>query len=134
MGATSEGTKKYFEKHALPVPSIEFGRTSWSVSPIGFGTYRIDETHEAHAKALKLALLKGCNLIDTSTNYMDGSSERAVGKVIAQLIDLGEITRQNIVIVTKAGYVQGENMNLVRDAQNKKPFGDVVEYSEQCWH
>ena len=31
------------------------------------------------------ALLAGCTLIDTSTNYMDGESERLVGSVLAQL-------------------------------------------------
>ena len=52
------------------------------VSRIGFGCYRVDDQAPGHREALERALADGCTLIDTSTNYTDGGSERLVGAVL----------------------------------------------------
>ena len=136
MGATISGTKTYFSSHALPNSgTVVLGKTGWQISPVGFGCYRIYDTNSTHVEALRLALESGCNLIDTSSNYTNGSAERAVGKVLAELIALKKITRDGVVVVTKVGYVQGENMKLVRERMSEAdPFSEMVEYSEDCWH
>ena len=141
MGATSEGTKRFHERHRqahdvkYAVAANMLGRTGWSISPVGFGGYRVNDHEPAHADALKLALRMGCNLIDTSTNYTDGGSERLVGRILAEQFASGALNRDEIVVVSKAGYVQGENMTLaVERARKGQPFPEMVEYNENCWH
>ena len=43
-----------------------------------------------HREALTQALRAGCNVIDTSTNYMDGESEQLVGSVLQGLMRTGD--------------------------------------------
>ena len=54
------------------------------MSKIAFGTYRLSIDNPEHYEALKLALEKGCHLIDTASNYMDGKSEELIGKVLKE--------------------------------------------------
>ena len=62
-----------------------FGNSGLTTSRLGFGTYRVDTREPEHREALKKALREGVNLIDTSTNYMDGDSERLVGSVCTRV-------------------------------------------------
>ncbi|NUM76312.1 aldo/keto reductase, partial [candidate division KSB1 bacterium] len=111
------------------------GRTGWRVSRLGFGCYRVDAVTPAHAEALAFALRNGINLIDTSTNYGEGESESLVGQVLQELITSGEIRRAEIVIVSKAGYVQGKNLALAQQREREgRPFPEMVKYMENCWH
>lgn len=141
--ATASGTRSYFETHALNVQRnlqpVAFGRTGWLVSPVGFGGYRVDlsadDADREHALALEQALLSGCNLIDTSANYADGGSERLVGETLRRLISSGRLRREQVVLVSKAGYVQGSNLELARERERSgQPFAEMVRYSEDCWH
>ncbi len=136
--ATVEGTEKYFKKFEgdISTESIRtLGKSGLKVSNIGFGGYRVHFSIKEHAKALREALHKGVNLIDTSSNYTDGGSELLVGSVLNDLIENNIIERDEIVVVSKAGYIQGQNMNLAqaRIKQNE-PYPEVVEYDPQCWH
>ena len=136
MKASIEGTKKYFQKDKRShlEPTL-LGRTGWSVSPIGFGGYRTTVRSAVHRDALKHALLNGCNLIDTSTNYADGDSEVLVGQVLGALFDSSQLNRDQVVVVSKVGYVQGTNLVLARDRQvNGVGFPDMVKYTDDCWH
>ena len=102
---------------------------------IGFGCYRVDYRVREHYDALVKAVLSGVTLIDTSANYSDGGSEILVGNVLNDLIEKGEIIREDITLITKVGYIQGQNYKNAmkrRDAGN--PFPEVVEYSEGLWH
>ena len=93
-----------------------------------------DETPD-HRAALIQALLEGCNLIDTSTNYMDGESERLVGSVLAELSRDGRVTREDVVVVSKIGYVQGQNLALAQEREAAgTPFPEMVKYLDGCWH
>lgn len=111
------------------------GKLHARVSPVGFGTYRVDDRVARHREALRLALLSGVNLVDTSTNYGDGRSELLVGKVLKELAASGEVKRDEVVVVTKAGYVQGSNL---REALDRRKIGDpwpeMTEYARDCWH
>ena len=105
------------------------------VSRIGFGCYRVHQYEPDHREALKEALLNGCNLIDTSTNYTDGSSERLVGEITTELFEQNKLRREEIVIVTKVGYVQGENLRDAKARQGKpNAYPEMVEFQPDCWH
>ena len=141
--ATLGGTGNYVAKTlASPLasrPAAEgyttLGSTGLTTSRIGFGGYRIDIDVEEHREALGKALREGCNLIDTSTNYADGGSERLVGRVLADLIKKQEVAREEIIVVSKIGYVQGQNLKRA-EAREKtgKPFPEIVKYGDDIWH
>ncbi len=134
--ATEEGTRSYFDRadRGWIVP-VQLGRTGFWISPIGFGGYRIHDRIEEHRHALRHALLHGVNLIDTSSNYADGGSERLIGEVLAELSESGLLSADEIVVVSKVGYVQGQNLRDVQERENQgRPFPEMVKYSDGCWH
>ncbi len=111
------------------------GGTGLRVSRAGFGCYRVALGVASHQAALSRALRKGVNLIDTSANYADGLSERLVGQTLGQLIDDGELCREEVAIVSKAGYLQGQNYMLSQERKGAgAPFPDLVEYDEGLEH
>jgi aryl-alcohol dehydrogenase-like predicted oxidoreductase len=117
-----------------PHAAAPLGTTGLTVSRLGFGGYRVDDARPVFAEALARSLAR-CNLIDTSTNYTDGGSERLVGEVLAAEATAHRLRRQEVVVVSKVGYVQGQNLALAsgrrRDGQ---PFPEMVEYMDGCWH
>jgi uncharacterized protein YyaL (SSP411 family)/aryl-alcohol dehydrogenase-like predicted oxidoreductase len=132
--ASAEGTARR-AKRFEDGTHCELGNTSLLASRIGFGGYRVDDQEKAFADALRKALVGGCNLIDTSTNYTDGGSERLVGAVITELIAAGELARDEVIVVSKIGYAQASNFELAeRRKQEGKAFDEMVEYSDGCWH
>ncbi|MCB0036144.1 MAG: aldo/keto reductase [Anaerolineales bacterium] len=135
--ATVTGTAAYKQSH----PQLnyrQFGRTDLQVSQAGFGGYRIDVGAENHRAALRHALTNGINLIDTSSNYADGGSEKLIGAVLAELFAAGQLERSQVVVVSKVGYLQGQNYALSQQRKAaERPFPDLVEYSnglEHCIH
>jgi uncharacterized protein len=106
-----------------------------SKAPIGFGCYRVDDETAEHRRALERALDLGCGLIDTSTNYTDGASERLVGLVLEALARRSPAARGPIRVVTKIGYVQGTNLTLAAERERAgRPFPEMVRYMDGCWH
>jgi aryl-alcohol dehydrogenase-like predicted oxidoreductase len=102
---------------------------------IGFGCYRVDDETPGHREALERALDAGCTLIDTSTNYTDGGSERLVGAVLHDLRQRDARRRDRIVVVSKIGYVQGRNLEVAVERERAgRPFPDMVRYADGCWH
>jgi aryl-alcohol dehydrogenase-like predicted oxidoreductase len=103
--------------------------------PIGFGGYRVDDRTPAHRAALERALDAGCRLIDTSTNYTDGGSESLVGAVLAERERRAPGSRGKVVLVSKIGYVQGQNLDLAFERERRgDPFPEMVRYMDGCWH
>ena len=135
--ATIEGTEGYAAKHGSCTFN-HLGKTGLHVSEVGFGCYRVDRSVDVHHQALGKALSNGVNLIDTSSNYADGGSESLVGEVIHRLVGASEISRDSLVVVSKAGYLQGENYNLSQERKSQgKPFPDLVTVLpnlEHCIH
>jgi uncharacterized protein len=132
--ATAEGTLRYAERHARRGFS-QLGASGLWVSRLGFGGYRVHDDVPNHRQALLEALQSGVNLIDTSTNYTDGGSERMVGDVIAEAVRSELAARDEIVVVTKIGYVQGQNLEIAEKRKAEgKPFDDMVEYGPGIWH
>src|SRR5690606_30764609 len=97
--------------------------------------YRIDESRPEHREALRKALHEGCNLIDTSSNYSAGSSERLIGAVLGQLVSSGEVRREEVVVVSKVGYLQGAALERARRREREgRPYPEVVKVSDDLWH
>ncbi len=149
--ATSEGTARF--KDRFPELTTDFnllGRTELWCSPVGFGTYRCDERVAEHIAALTKAIRMGANLIDTSANYANGNAERLIGKVLKGLTSPqpspskveGEIRRDEIIIVSKGGYIQGENYERISkiaddentDLSSGSEYSELVRYSNGLWH
>ena len=104
--------------------SRALGSTGLRCHPLGFGCYRIADGNAEHQAALQDYLQRGGNLIDTSANYTDGQSEILVGRV------LQTYPRDQVIVVTKGGYIQGQNMRLAQS----QTFPEIVKYGEGIWH
>lgn len=141
--ATPKATKEYSENSSLQKkfktdenllnPYFNFrGRT---LSRIAFGCYRVGLESPDHKKALELSLREGFNVIDTSSNYGNGESESLVGRVLAAKIESGELKREDVFIVTKSGYIQGRNLQIVSELENTdREFPEITYYQEGCYH
>jgi aryl-alcohol dehydrogenase-like predicted oxidoreductase len=119
-------------------PDIKYktlGKTGYNASICGFGCYRIDIGVRSHEKALTKALRSGINIIDTSANYSDGGSEKLIGKIVRELIETNKISRDEIIIVSKGGYIQGSNYDMALEREKKgKPFPEVTKCAPDLWH
>ncbi|WP_455378980.1 aldo/keto reductase, partial [Petrachloros mirabilis] len=141
--ATGEGTARYAVRQVndprcngtLVHGFRSLGATGLTTSKLGFGGYRIDASDPEFGAALAKALDEGVNLIDTSTNYMDGESERLVGSVIRDQIASGKLSREEIIVVSKIGYVQGQNLRQAEGREKAgRPYPEVVKYGDGIWH
>ncbi|PKC16713.1 Aldo/keto reductase [Rhizophagus irregularis] len=106
------------------------------LSRIGIGMYRMCLGNKLNENALFKALRRetDINVIDTSTNYCDGESESLVGKVLTSSNDK-LLSRSEICLATKYGYIQGNNMTLYRNGSFKNiPDEHIVRYSPNCFH
>ena len=97
------------------------------MSKIGFGTYRITSANPQHIEALKSAILNGVRLIDTSTNYMDGDSHKAIATTMSLLEDS---IRDEILVVSKLGYIQ----NSILQKHKQRPFDGVHEIQDSLYY
>jgi aryl-alcohol dehydrogenase-like predicted oxidoreductase len=115
--ATAEGTALYkdrFSNHiadgladGLAEGHFRQSNHLW-LSSIGLGTYlgdADDRTDQAYRMAVRRAVELGCNVIDTAANYRFQRSERSIGGALADLFSQGEISRDEIVVATKGGYI-----------------------------
>lgn len=111
------------------------GRTGLAVTGAGFGGYRVSSGIATHAEALRHALLSGINLIDTSANYADGGSEELIGEVLSELVAKEALRRDEIVLVSKGGYLQGANLErAIERVESGSGFPEVVPYGDGLWH
>ena len=139
--ATAQGTAAYASRmigrlgDAVRHGFATLGSTGLTTSRLGFGGYRTGTEDADHRQALASALRAGCNLIDTSTNYMDGDSEKLAGSVLAELVKKGELKREEAIVVSKAGYVQGQNLKRAEAREKSgQPYPEMVKYGEGIWH
>ncbi len=112
--ATSEGTARI----AARFHGFYRSAQGLQVSNIGIGSYlgaMDDATDRGYTESVKEAVGAGVNFIDTSLNYRNQRSERAIGAA------LRDLTRDELVVCTKAGFLVPNAM-----PQSLRPE-DVVE-------
>ncbi len=132
--ATAVATQSYFRQHSN-ISTTTVAGLDWQISQAGFGSYRVAAGEKTHEQALRQALQGGINLIDTSSNYGDGGSERLIGRVLAEQFDAGELQREQVVLVSKVGYLQGFNYALAQQRKKEgRPFPNLVKYAEGLDH
>lgn len=113
--ATPEGTRRFSERFPglrqaghFRQPRHVHGLAQHWFSSIGLGTY-LGEPDEAadqlYTQAVVTALRSGINVLDTAINYRHQRSERNVGAALKSQIESGMISRDEVVICTKAGYL-----------------------------
>ncbi len=129
-----ENTTEYFER-TTSTTSAYTELDGIKISRIGFGSYRIARGNPVFAQSLEMSLRSGVNLIDTSSNYGDGSSEALIGDVLRKLIRAKKIKREEVFIVTKIGYIQGRNLQLVEEKEKYGDgFSEITYYDTNCFH
>jgi len=108
--ATTDGTKTF--KQNSSVNSVNFNIfENLHLSNVGIGTYLGDpdnKTDELVKNAVKQSILSGVNVIDTAINYRAQKAERSVGKAISELIKEEKISRDQIFVSSKNGYVTND--------------------------
>ncbi len=56
-------------------------------------------------------------MIDTSANYTDGRSEKLIGNVLQNAFGKSEILPDDLVIISKGGYIQGKNLKSAKEKE-----------------
>ena len=129
--ATPNGTKK-FADYAINMkgkPSSHFRIfDGLYLSSIGIGTYLGNLTQEDD-KAVEDAIYKSVcagaiNIIDTAINYRAMKSEKSIGRVLSRLINDNIISREQVFICTKNGYITNDG---------DFPAVDVMEYVQNMY-
>lgn len=107
--ATTEGTRRYVERFKGKIPEDHFREVQGLfISSIGLGTYlgNMDQQSDRNYEdAIFKALGSGCNLIDTAINYRFMRSEKNIGNALRKAIDEKVVSRDEIVIATKGGFL-----------------------------
>ena len=137
--ATTEGTLRYYERFAGRAANGHFRKQQDLVlSSIGIGTYlgHPDEaTDKKYTDAVVRAVQLGANVIDSAANYRFQRSERSIGEALQTLANEHGITRDELVICTKGGYLpfDGAPPQNVREYVNETfvnpgiaSFDDIV--------
>jgi len=128
--ATPEGTKKYAQHAALQGrPAAHFKEfDGLYLSSIGMGTYLGQPTKEDDL-AIENAVYQsvksgGINVLDTAINYRAMKSEKSIGRALLRLIHDGVISRDQVFVSTKNGYITNDG---------DYPNVDVMEYIQRMY-
>jgi aryl-alcohol dehydrogenase-like predicted oxidoreductase len=128
--ATSEGTKKFRDNAIKKGKSYlhfkEFD--DLILSSIGMGTYLGDLSKEDDID-IENALYESVkshaiNVIDSAINYRAMKSEKSIGRSITRLVNDGIISRDEIFVSTKNGYITNDG---------DYPMLDVWEYIQRMY-
>lgn len=111
--ATAAGTARFAARFVQDGPvALAAGHyraaLGLTLSSIGVGTSLGEPTAAVDAlyrRALAEAVRSGCNVLDTATSYRAQRSEVALGRALADLTATGEFSREEIVIITKGGFI-----------------------------
>ena len=132
--AEEKNTADFAARHR-PVQYKTMGASNLTASQAGFGCYRVSIDVKHHENAMRKALTSGINIVDTSTNYANGGSEKLVGKVLDDMISEGALSRQEVIVVSKAGYLQGENYALSQERKHEgNAFKELVTFGKEMEH
>ena len=128
--ATAEGTRKFMEKAFKNGMANSHFRSfnNLNFSSLGIGTYLGRLTAEDDRdleNAVYHSLKSGAvNVIDTAINYRSMKSEKNIGHAIKRLIEDKIISRDQVFISTKNGYITNDG---------DYPTIDVLEYMHKMY-
>jgi aryl-alcohol dehydrogenase-like predicted oxidoreductase len=125
--ATAEGTQRYSMRfpelrgvgHFRRPQHVPGARDLW-FSSVGLGTYlgQPDGAGDsAYIEAITAGLRSGINLLDTAINYRHQRSERNIGAALTALVRQGELSRDEVIVCTKAGFLSFDG-TMPRDARS----------------
>ena len=114
QGASPLGTARFQRRFADRFANDFFRPIAGELaaSSLGIGTYLgdcEDADDEGYAAAIRAALERGINVIDSSINYRCQRSERVVGETLRAAIADGVVKRDEVIICTKGGYIPLDN-------------------------
>jgi aryl-alcohol dehydrogenase-like predicted oxidoreductase len=108
--ATKEGTFAYLKRFGKY--SKDFYRFNGELffPSLGIGTYKAEPYKEDnyiinYGSAIKTALRRGINLIDTAINYRYQISEREIAEALKEMFSNGEVKREEVIIASKGGFI-----------------------------
>jgi len=109
-GATPTGTATYAKKFRKQCANDFFSisTSGLTLSSIGIGTYKGEVNNqgdEQWVESIRYGLKNGINLLDTAIRYRSMRSEKMIARVLKELIDAGEIKREELFISTKGGLI-----------------------------
>ena len=139
--ASAEGTQRFVSRMRQEFSTYNqtsyryLNGTDLMVSKVGYGSYRVDQQVDEHIESLEDSISSGCNIIDTSSNYTNGASEILIGNVLTKMMNQGKIERDEIILVSKTGYIQGDNLSqAIKREKTDQPWPEIVKYTDGCWH
>ena len=101
-------SKKFLEKKDVK----EYSQSKFfTMSKIGCGTYLglpNEMVDKMYIESIKKSVTLGVNFLDTAINYRGMRSEVLLGKVVEELIEDDLITREDIIIATKGGFLPAD--------------------------
>jgi len=118
-----------FEERDIPKrnfrkPILEEGTEFMHLSSVGLGTYLglpDDPTDFDVYNAAKLLIQSnGVNVLDTAINYRCQKAERAIGAALRTVVGYGDVSRDELFIASKNGYIPD-------DSDNGKSAGMLIE-------
>jgi aryl-alcohol dehydrogenase-like predicted oxidoreductase len=128
--ATPDGTRKYTD-YAVSQgkPRSHFKSfDNLNLSSLGMGTYLgqlSEEDDQAVENAVYQSVRSGAiNVIDTAINYRAMKSEKSIGKGLLRLVNDSVISRDQVFVSTKNGYITNDG---------DYPNIDVMEYMHRMY-
>jgi aryl-alcohol dehydrogenase-like predicted oxidoreductase len=109
--ATSDGTSNFAKRQSNVAKNYFKSFAGLSLSSVGIGTYLgnpDDTTDKLVIESTKKSVKSGINVIDTAINYRAQKAERSVGKAISELVESGDVKRDEIFISSKNGYITND--------------------------
>jgi aryl-alcohol dehydrogenase-like predicted oxidoreductase len=128
--ATPEGTHK-FKINAIKngIAKSHFRSfNNLNFSSLGMGTYlgqiTSEDDHDMENAIYECVKSGAMNVIDTAINYRSMKSEKNIGNAMKKLIDEGIVSRDQVFISTKNGYITNDG---------DYPTIDVLEYMHKMF-
>jgi len=109
--ATPEGTAAYAKKQASAHAGHWRSALGLTLSSVGMGSYLGNAdpvTDGKYAAAAAKALSTGFNVLDSAINYRYQRSERNLGAGLKKAIESGAVSRDQVLICTKGGFIAGD--------------------------
>jgi aryl-alcohol dehydrogenase-like predicted oxidoreductase len=109
--ATPDGTAAYAKSQTRAHAGHWKSSLGLTLSSVGMGSYLGNAdpiTDGKYSAALALAVQNGINVFDSAINYRYQRSERNLGAGLKKAIDGGLVTRDQILLCTKGGFISGD--------------------------